>query len=143
MGTQQPDTVELVMTPDPIAIDPSTSVRDAALAMREADVGDVLVVDDGVVTGIVTDRDIAVRAVASGANPLTTPVSEICSHVVFFVAPDDPIDRALELMREHAVRRIPVVRDGHAVGIVCLGDIVIDRDPTSALAGISAAPPNA
>jgi len=58
------------------------------------------------------------------------------------VAPDDPVSRAVELMREHAVRRLPVCQDGRPVGIVSIGDLAVEQDPRSALADISAAPSN-
>jgi CBS domain-containing protein len=69
-------------------------------------------------------------------------LGEICSRALVLVAPDDPIERAVDLMRENAVRRLPVVLDGTPVGIVSLGDLASNRDPDSALAAISDAPGN-
>jgi CBS domain-containing protein len=111
--------------------------------MRANDIGDVIVVDDnGKLTGIVTDRDIVVRVVAEGRDPRATRLGDIASRELTVLAPDDPVERAVELMRERAIRRLPVVEQGKPVGIVSIGDLALDRDPDSALADISAAPPN-
>jgi CBS domain-containing protein len=132
-----------VMANDPIVCPPGTTVQDAARRMRDADVGNVLVGEGSTVEGIVTDRDIVVRALAEGRDPASTTVGEICSGATVTVAPDDAIDRAVQLMREHAVRRLPVVEGGRAVGVVSIGDLARERDERSALADISEAPPNA
>jgi len=105
-------------------------------------VGAVLVVDGGTLAGIVTDRDIAVRAVADGADPEATRVSEVCSADVATLTVDQTVEDAIRLVREHDVRRIPVVQDGRPAGIVTIGDLAIERDSDSALADISSEPPN-
>jgi CBS domain-containing protein len=110
--------------------------------MRKADIGDVIVMANGQICGIVTDRDIVVRAVAEGWDPATTELADICSQDLTTVSPSDSIDRAVQLMRQKAVRRLPVVENGRAVGIVSIGDLALERDPQSALSDISAAPPN-
>jgi CBS domain-containing protein len=121
----------------------STIVREAAETMRANDIGDVVVVDDnGAISGILTDRDIVVRVVAEGRDPRATRIGDIASRELTAVSPDDPVDRAVLLMRERAIRRLPVVDKGKPVGIVSIGDLALDRDPDSALADISAAPPN-
>jgi CBS domain-containing protein len=97
---------------------------------------------DDRVCGIVTDRDIVVGTVAAGRDPNRAMLGEICSRFLVHVAPDDPIERAVQLMRENAVRRMPVILDGNPVGIVSLGDVASARDPHSALAVISDAPGN-
>ena len=135
-------TVRDVMTPDPIMLKDTDTIREAGLAMRSSDVGDVLVVRASGMCGIVTDRDIVVRTVAEGRDPNRAMLGEICSRRVVHVAPEDPIERAVALMRENAVRRLPVVLDGTPVGIVSLGDLAVQRDPESALAAISEAPGN-
>ena len=145
MASTSPRTVQLVrdvMTRSPITLDDTTTIRDAAQAMREGDVGDVLVVRDQSVYGILTDRDIVVRSDADGCDPNRTTVGAICSRYLSRVGPDDPIDRAVEVMRETAVRRLPVVEGEVLVGIVSLGDLAEARDPRSALSGISSAQPN-
>lgn len=140
--SDDPQRVRDVMTPDPITVAESATVHEAALAMREADVGDVLVVRDGDVCGIVTDRDIVVRLVADAGDATRTLVGEICSAELTEVAPDDLVEYAVSLMRSYAIRRLPVVGDAGPVGIVSLGDLAAVRDPSSALADISMAPAN-
>ena len=132
-----------VMTTNPETLPESTTVREAAEAMRANDIGDVVVVDDnGQLSGILTDRDIVVRVVAEGRDPRTTRIGDIASRDLTAVSPDDPVDRAVQLMRDKAIRRLPAVDKGKPVGIVSIGDLALDRDPGSALADISAAPPN-
>jgi CBS domain-containing protein len=110
--------------------------------MRDNDIGDVVVVaGDDEVLGIVTDRDITVRAIADGCGP-DTPLTDVLSGQVVTVAPDERIERVVDLMREHAVRRIPVVEGGHLAGVVSIGDLAVERDSDSALADISAAREN-
>jgi len=110
--------------------------------MRDHGVGSILVVDDGELQGLVTDRDIVVRAVADDQDPASTPISEVVSSDLIVVGPDDDADMAVIRMRERAVRRIPVVDEGVAIGIVSIGDMAIQRDDKSALADISAQRPN-
>jgi CBS domain-containing protein len=131
-----------VMTANPATVDTHASAVEAARKMREADAGVMIVTDGEQLRGLVTDRDIVVRAVAEGRDPSQVEVSEICSADVETLRPDDDVDRAVELMRERHVRRIPVVEDGHPVGIVSIGDLAIERDEGSALADISAAEGN-
>lgn len=134
--------VNEVMTHDPRTVNAGDTLVEAARVMREADVGPVLVVDDGGVAGILTDRDIVVRAVADGRDPSSTPVREACSADLVTLTPDQDVDEAARLMREHDVRRLPVVQDGRPVGILAIGDLAVERDSDSALADISAASPN-
>ena len=110
--------------------------------MRDAHVGDVLVMRHEAICGIVTDRDIVVRCVADGADPHLTPIGEICSTDLTDVRPEDRLDDAIELMRYRAIRRLPVVEGDQPVGILSLGDLATVRNPSSALADISEAPPN-
>ena len=132
-----------VMTTNPETLPESTTVREAAETMRANDIGDVVVVDDnGAISGILTDRDIVVRVVAEGRDPRVTRIGDIASRELTAASPDDPVDRAVQLMRERAIRRLPVVDKGKPVGIISIGDLALDRDPDSALADISAAPPN-
>ena len=132
-----------LMTPHPLVLPGTASVHEAARAMRDAEIGDVIVLEHNEVCGIVTDRDIVVRLVAEAQDPATTPLADLCSHALVTVRPTDPIEEAVRLMRTHAIRRLPVVDGGQAVGIVSLGDLAVERDPHSALGEISAAPPNA
>ncbi|MEV5875335.1 CBS domain-containing protein [Streptomyces sp. NPDC052101] len=137
--TQQ---VREIMTTDIVTVEPLTSVVDVARLMRRADVGDVLVVDEGHLRGVVTDRDLVVRIMAEGGDPGDRTVVSACSEDLVTVAPDDDVDQVIGLMRERAVRRVPVVEGDRPVGIVSLGDLAIERDPGSALGDISAARPS-
>jgi CBS domain-containing protein len=102
----------------------------------------MIVEDNGTICGIVTDRDIAVRAVANDEDPKRITVARICSKQLETLAPNATTDQAVDMMRQKAVRRIPVVDHGRPVGIISLGDLAVALDPKSALADISAAPPN-
>ncbi|MHA5047244.1 CBS domain-containing protein [Streptomyces sp. SD15] len=135
------DFVREVMTPGVVAVRPDASLVEAAQLMRAQDIGDVLVAGDHQVIGVLTDRDITVRAVADGADPLTVSAHAVCTPNPVVVGPDDAVSEAVRLMREHAVRRLPVVDDGHPVGMVSLGDLAVSQDPGSALADISRAEP--
>jgi CBS domain-containing protein len=136
------ETIESVMTTDVETVDADASLADAARLMDERDIGDVVVVEGGSVAGIVTDRDITVRGTARGASPTETQVREVMSGDLVSLSPDQSVDDAIELMREKAVRRVPVVSNGDLAGIVSLGDLAEDRDADSALGEISAAAPN-
>ena len=140
-GTQS---VRDVMTPDPSALEPSASVWDAAALMRAGGIGGVVVVEEDRLCGIVTDRDIVVRVLADGGDPAAVTVGEICSRDLATISPEATVDDAVQVLRERAVRRLPVLdEDGAVVGIVTIGDLAVARDRTSALADVSAAPPNA
>jgi CBS domain-containing protein len=130
-----------VMTPGVVAVRPDASLVEAAQLMRAQDIGDVVVADGQTIVGVLTDRDIAVRAVADGADPLTVSAESVCSRDPVMVGPGERVSVAVSLMRQHAVRRLPVVEDGLPVGVVTLGDLAEDRDPGSALADISRAAP--
>ena len=110
--------------------------------MRDSNIGDVIVADNGQICGIVTDRDVVVRATAEGRDPAKTKLADICSQELTTASPSDSVDQAVQLMRRKAIRRLPVVENGRAVGIVSIGDLAQERDPTSALSDISAAPSN-
>ena len=130
-----------VMTPVPVTLPLTAPIRSAAALMRDAQVGDVLVVDGDRLIGIVTDRDLVVRGLAEGANPDIVSIAEVATGSPITVGPDDDPAEAVALMRRHGVRRVPVVEDGVAVGVVSLGDLAKDRDETSVLAAISTQPP--
>ncbi|CAM5635778.1 CBS domain-containing protein OS=Streptomyces albaduncus OX=68172 GN=FHS32_002690 PE=4 SV=1 [Streptomyces griseoloalbus] len=131
-----------IMTAAPVTVGPQTSVAQAARLMRDHDLGAVLVTDDGRLRGLVTDRDLVVRSVAEGVDPEETTVVRACSEDLVTVRPDDELDLAVRLMREHAVRRVPVVDGEHAVGVLSLGDVAMERDPDSALADVAVARPH-
>jgi CBS domain-containing protein len=131
-----------VMTPGPIGVDYNSSIAEAARTMRDWGVGAVLVTKDDVVHGLVTDRDLVVRAVAEAKAP-NEPVGPLSSGDLVGVSADDDADVAVRLMRKHAVRRLPVIDDGQIAGMVSLGDLALAADPASALAEVSQARPNA
>jgi CBS domain-containing protein len=135
--------VRELMTSNPVTLPGTASVYEAARAMRDTEIGDVIVIEHHQVCGIITDRDIAVRVVAEGKDPATTTLADICSHALLTVKPTDSVEEALRLMRTHTIRRLPVVEEGKAVGIVSLGDLAVEREPDSVLGEISAAPPDA
>ncbi|MFF3818507.1 CBS domain-containing protein [Streptomyces bluensis] len=136
------DLVREVMTPGVVAVRPDASLVEAAQLMRAQDIGDVLVAGGRGVVGVLTDRDITLRAVADGADPLTVSAEAVCTPHPVVIGPDDDVSAAVELMRRHAVRRLPVVENGQAVGMVSLGDLAVAQDPASALADISRAEPH-
>ena len=113
-----------VMTPNPQSVSPGDSIQNAARIMRDCDTGAVPVVENGRPVGIVTDRDIVVRAVADGSQ-LNRPVSEIVSGDIVCVTPEMSTHEAADLMSEHQVRRLPVVEGDRLVGIVSLGDLAV------------------
>jgi CBS domain-containing protein len=131
-----------VMTHDPASVEPSATVLEAARLMRDLDIGDVLVVENGKLAGLITDRDIVVRVVADGRDPSSTSVGDVCTPNPKTVTPTQPASEAARFMRENDVRRLPVVQDGRPVGIVSIGDLAVALDEESALADISAASPN-
>jgi len=123
-------------------VDSHASIVEAARRMRDQDVGAVIVEDDDKLVGLVTDRDIAVRAIAEERDPRETEVARVASKQLQTLKPDDELDAAVELMRKSAVRRAPVVEGGKVVGIVSIGDLAREKDKRSALADISKAPAN-
>jgi len=131
-----------IMTQKPVTVEMNDTLIAAARSMRDGNIGDVVVLENGHVRGILTDRDIVVRALAEGRDPARTSVADICSRELTTLSAKDSIADAAAVMRTKAIRRLPIVEDGRPVGIVSLGDLAVERDPESALGGISAAPPN-
>ena len=132
-----------LMSKKVVKVPSAAPIAEAARQMRAANVGAVVVEENGHPCGIVTDRDIAVRAVADGRDLQKTAIKEICSKELVTMSPDDTIDRAIQSMREKAVRRLLVVDSrNETVGMLSIGDLAIERDAKSVLGQISAAPPN-
>jgi CBS domain-containing protein len=118
-----------VMTSDPRAIEPSTPVQDAARMMRDQDVGPMPIVENGSLTGILTDRDIVLRVVAEGKDPSSTTAGDVASRDLVTIDPEQTLDEALRLMAKHQVRRLPVCEeDGKLVGIVAQADVALEGD---------------
>ena len=136
--------VSEVMTGMPETVRPDITVADAATRMRDGDIGDVLVTESegGALMGIVTDRDIAIRAIAAGQDPTTATLRSIMSRDMASVTPSDTIEDAKARMRAANVRRLPVIQDGRPIGIVSLGDLSLATDTGTTLADISIASPD-
>lgn len=135
-------TIRDVMTGNPHTVSGDTSISQAAKIMRDEGIGNVIITDasSGNPSGILTDRDIAIRVVAEGKDPSSCTCSDACTSELQTISPDSSIDEAISTMRESAVRRLPVVDGKTVVGVVSLGDLAQDRDEKSVLAQISSAP---
>ncbi|MEU7137078.1 CBS domain-containing protein [Streptomyces sp. NPDC046261] len=134
--------VKDVMSDGVVTVLPEASLAEVAQLMRDQDIGDVVVARDDYVVGVITDRDITVRAVADGADPLALSAGSVCTPNPVVIGPYQSAGQAVALMRQYAVRRLPVVEDDRAVGLVSLGDLARERDPHSALADIGRAEPD-
>jgi len=112
-----------VMSSEPVAVRLDATIQEAAAGMREADAGALPVVaDEGQLVGIVTDRDLSVRALAEGLG-VDTAVERVMTREVTTVEPSDEVEDALSVMRNEQIRRLPVVRGGRLVGIVAQADL--------------------
>jgi len=125
-----------IMTPDPVGVYYEQTVAEAAKVMRDAGVGAVLVVSGESLSGMVTDRDLVIRGLADGAGP-DSPVGPLCSEKLVGVDANADLADAEKLIREHAVRRLPVIDSGQIVGMVSLGDLAASAAPESPLAAVS------
>jgi CBS domain-containing protein len=119
MGKQVRD----VMTSEVRSASPSQSLADAAELMKSEDVGSLLVTEQDRLIGIVTDRDIDVRAVAERRDPREMKVEEVITRDPVIIEPEQDLDEALSLMARNQIRRLPVVEDGRLVGIVAQADL--------------------
>lgn len=135
-----PETVRDIMAQNPVSLTPDTSIQQAAQRMRDDDIGNVIVGNGSNLQGIVTDRDIVVRALADGKP--NARLGDIATGNVTTIEADRPVDEAAQIMREQNIRRLPVVENGQPVGVVSIGDLAIQLDDDSALADISAARQN-
>jgi CBS domain-containing protein len=102
----------------------NTTVYAAIEMMAEKEVGALLVVDDGHLHGIITERDYARKVVLMGRSSKETPVSEILSEPLITIAPDCSVDEAMRLITTHRIRHLPVTQDGRLVGLISIGDLV-------------------
>jgi CBS domain-containing protein len=117
-----------IMTSAVRTVTPQTALVEVAALMKEGDVGSVPVIDGGKLVGIVTDRDIVVRAIAEGKGA-ETPVSQAMTGEIFSVSPDDFAFEAIRLMGDKQVRRVPVVtEDGSLAGIIAMADIALEME---------------
>lgn len=122
--------VSELMTREPACSRPEDFCSQAAMLMRQEDCGSIPVVEDGRLVGIVTDRDITIRCVATGHDPKTTLVSEVMSADPISVSPDASADEAAKIMADRQVRRLPVVEDGRLVGIVVTAQLARSEKAT-------------
>jgi CBS domain-containing protein len=123
MGTKVRD----VMTARPRCVAPDTPLSEAAQLMESEDVGSLPVLDGEQLAGMVTDRDIVIRAVAKGKDPRGMPVREVSTRDVVAVSSEEDLSEALRLMASHQVRRLPVVDDGNRlVGVLSQADVALE-----------------
>jgi CBS domain-containing protein len=123
--------VHEVMTPDPVTIAATASVREAARVMQTDNIGTVIVLEQGIPIGIVTDRDLVVRVLAEGRNAAETTLGEICSRDLVTVAPATSIEQAWVLLQEKAIRRLVVIEQQEPVGLISRTDLPPALDPES------------
>jgi CBS domain-containing protein len=133
--------IKEVMSRDVKMVAPETTIREAAQQMRDGDFGMLPVAENDRMVGAVSDRDIAIRAVADDKGPDTT-VREVMTEGIYWAYEDESVEEAARIMSERQVRRLPVVnRDKRLVGIVALGDFAVEsseiKPAAEALSGIS------
>lgn len=122
--------VRQVMTPDATWVSTDTTLTEAARLMQELNVGALPVVEDEELAGLITDRDIVVRAIAQGRNPSNTNVHEAMSSGLLYIYEDQEADEAAKLMELHSIRRLPVLnRDRKLAGMISLGDLAVETEP--------------
>jgi CBS domain-containing protein len=127
--------VREIMAAEPVTLPLDAPLTEAARLMRDEEISEVLITQDGDLCGLLTDRDIVVRVVAEGRDLTSTRLDTICSAGIVTIGPDDDTETALRLMREHSVRRLPVIAAGRPVGIVSITDLTSDRDDGTILTG--------
>jgi CBS domain-containing protein len=129
-----------IMTREPELIDPDSSIRDAARRMKNEDIGALPIGENDRLIGMVTDRDIAIRAVAENRDPSSTTVRDVMSEKIYYCFEDDDVEDAARCMAENRVRRLPILnRDKRLTGIVSLADIAQTGEECekTALEGVS------
>lgn len=112
-----------IMTTEVIAVDLTTSVRDAAIKMAETDVGSVIVNDKNALVGIITDRDITIRGVADYSNLDKVSCEDIMSSNVVTASPDTDMEKVINLMSDNQIKRIPIIENNEVIGLISLRDI--------------------
>ena len=126
--------VREAMTPNPSCVRPNDMVQLAAQEMKLHNVGTLPICDNGILFGIITDRDIAVECVATGNNPVDCLVKDYMTANPITISPDADIEEAFELMGREQVRRLCVMEDGKLVGIISLGDLAVQATDAQNLA---------
>jgi CBS domain-containing protein len=120
--------VRELMTKQPMTVEPDTTLGEVATLMKQEDCGSIPVVEGNRLVGIVTDRDIVIRAVAAGKDPKTLPVSQVMSSDPVTIGPDAAVDEARKVMADRQIRRLPVVEKGALVGIIVTAQIARRED---------------
>src|SRR4029450_11428263 len=134
--------IRAVMVPDVVAIDPSASLAEAAKLMRQANVGILPVVEDGQLCGVITDRDLVVRALAVGADLGSTPVGECATGDPVVAHPDWDLAQAMDTRPRAQIGRLPVIDDDNQLaGMVTLGSLALrakkDKETLAAAKAVS------
>src|SRR5204862_6139790 len=132
--------VRELMTKDVVCANPESTLEEIAAMMKTADTGAIPVVDGDELVGVITDRDIVMRCIAEGKDPLETTAEEISSEDIHTIEPDIDADEALEIMERHQVRRLPGVEGGRLRGVISIGDVAVRGDARKsgeALEGVS------
>ena len=119
-------TVRELMSTDLSCCTPVDNVYEAALKMKQEDIGIIPIVENNRLVGIVTDSDLVVRGIAD-KNPGSNKITEVMTTDIVSVSPSDPVEKATELMARHQIRRLPVVENGQLVGMLSLGDLAIEK----------------
>jgi CBS domain-containing protein len=118
-----PKSVGDMMLPEPLTLDAQVTLQEAARRLRQWDVEDVLVVDDGRFVGILALSNVVVTAIASGHHPAVLTIGECCEPSPYAVSPDDPASHAADLMARHRLQRLPVVEGDRLVGTIWASDL--------------------
>lgn len=134
--------VREVMTADPVVLETTATVSEAARCMRDEDIGDVLVTDGAALRGIVTDRDLTTRVLAADRDGSSVTLGDVVTTGLEAVEPEADVSEVIDRMRRAAVRRVPVVENNAPVGILSIGDLAVQFDDDSVLGDLSAAPPD-
>jgi CBS domain-containing protein len=134
------DQLRDIMSTDLKYVSPQDNIYQAASLMKEHNVGMVPVVENGKLAGVVTDRDLVIRAIAE-RKPNSSSVREVMSKELVYGSPDMSVDEAARLMADAQIRRLPVVENGNLVGVVSIGDLAVreshDQKAARALSEIS------
>ncbi len=117
--------VREIMTTELVTVAPTATLREASRLMRDADIGDVLITAENRLLGIITDRDIVIRAVAEGLDTKKATVEQHMTRNLFTGLPDWDVEDAADILAEEQIRRLPVVENGRPVGIISLGDLAV------------------
>lgn len=122
----QQQTLQNIMTHQVVSVSANQSVEEAAQLMSQYNIGAIPVVENGKVTGMVTDRDLTLRSTATGGNE-KTPVSQVMTNEVICATPNMSVEEASQLMAQNQVRRLPVVENNQVVGMIALGDLATNQ----------------